>query len=82
MTMGLVRVQRITPILGPGEDLDTINRRSIELFLDELRKLAANGKTRLGLWEWTQQSILTATSKSIYGPQNPFRDPETQKAWR
>ncbi|KAI0902868.1 hypothetical protein F4823DRAFT_361451 [Ustulina deusta] len=82
MTMGLVRVQRITPILGPGEDLDTINRRSIELFLDELRKLAAHGKTRLGLWEWTQESVLTATSESIYGPQNPFRDPETQKAWR
>ncbi|KAI0098510.1 cytochrome P450 [Nemania sp. FL0031] len=75
-------VRRMTSVLGPGEDLDAISRRSIELFLDDLKTLATNGKTTTGFWEWIRRSIIKATSESIYGPQNPLRDPRVEDAWR
>lgn len=74
-------IRRITPLLGPGEDLDAINRRSVELFLDDIAKFNPKGD-RVGLWEWTRSSITKATAESIYGPQNPLRDPKVEAAWR
>ncbi|KAJ8124727.1 hypothetical protein O1611_g8912 [Lasiodiplodia mahajangana] len=54
-------------VLGPGEDLDAINRRSIELFLDDLKTLAISGNTRNPLrdpktkdaWKLFEESFLT-----------------------
>ncbi|KAI0184116.1 cytochrome P450 [Xylaria flabelliformis] len=74
-------IRRITPILGPGKDLDAINRRSVELFLDDLTKFNPKGD-RVGFWEWTRASIIKATAESIYGPQNPLRDPKVGEAWK
>ncbi|KAI0154569.1 hypothetical protein GGR57DRAFT_512069 [Xylariaceae sp. FL1272] len=74
-------IRHITPLLGPGEDLDAINRRSVELFLDDLTKFNPKGD-RVGLWEWTRASITKATSESIYGPRNPLRDHKVEEAWR
>ncbi|KAI1358214.1 cytochrome P450 [Xylaria arbuscula] len=74
-------IRRITPILGPGEDLDAINRRSVELFLDDLTKFNPKGD-RVGFWEWTRASIIKATAESIYGPRNPLRDPKVGEAWK
>ncbi|KAI1322985.1 hypothetical protein F5Y16DRAFT_403955 [Xylariaceae sp. FL0255] len=75
-------VRRVTPVLAPGKDLDSINRRSIEIFAENLKALAADGKTQVDFWKWTRQLIVDATSESIYGPQNPFRDPQIKEAWK
>ncbi|KAI0388374.1 cytochrome P450 [Xylariaceae sp. FL0594] len=75
-------VRRMATVLGPGEDLDAINRRSIELFVDDLRTLSDSDSRRYGLWDWVRESIVKATSESIYGPQNPLRDPKIKEAWK
>ncbi|KAK6062830.1 25-hydroxycholesterol 7-alpha-hydroxylase 1 [Seiridium cupressi] len=72
----------ITPVMGPGEDLDAINRRSVEVFADEVQTLKAQGTVRLGLSQWSRQTIVTATTEAIWGPQNPYRDPVIAKAWK
>ncbi|KAK9425268.1 putative Cytochrome P450 [Seiridium unicorne] len=72
----------ITPVMGPGEDLDAINRRSVEVFADEMQTLKAQGIVRLGLSQWSRQTIVTATTESVWGPQNPYRDPVIAKAWK
>ncbi|KAI6351420.1 hypothetical protein MCOR25_009939 [Pyricularia grisea] len=33
------------------------------------------------LFEWVRHEILIATTESVYGPNNPFRDPSMEKAW-
>ncbi|KAM0810028.1 putative Cytochrome P450 [Seiridium cardinale] len=72
----------ITPVMGPGEDLDAINRRSVDVFADEMRTLKAQGTVRLGLSQWSRQTIVTATTEAVWGPQNPYRDPLIAKAWK
>ncbi|KAK9778547.1 putative Cytochrome P450 [Seiridium cardinale] len=72
----------ITPVMGPGEDLDAINKRSVEVFADEMRTLKAQGTVRLGLSQWSRQTIVTATTEAVWGPQNPYRDPLIAESWK
>jgi cytochrome P450 len=76
----------IMPAMAPGPDLDAINRRSIEVYaeeMDRLRVQATGGKgVRVGLWEWTRRIMVSSTSEAVWGPQNPFRDPVVADAWK
>ena len=75
----------IMPAMSPGKDLDAINRRSVEVFAGELEKLKRNangGPTEIGLSRWSRDSMVTATTEAVWGPQNPFRDPSVAEAWR
>jgi hypothetical protein len=75
--------QFILPAMGPGKYLDDINRRAIEVLVDEMGSLDGNKvDERLCLSQWTRQVMVTATSEAIWGPKNPFRDPIVAKAWR
>ncbi|KAI1758898.1 hypothetical protein GGR53DRAFT_192931 [Hypoxylon sp. FL1150] len=41
----------IMPALGPAEDLNSIDKRSVEVFSADLEKLRARGVTQVGLWK-------------------------------
>ncbi|KAI0149561.1 cytochrome P450 [Xylariaceae sp. FL1272] len=75
-------VRRMTQILGPGAALDTISKRTVELFVEDLQSLLTMENKEIGFWEWTRQLIINATSESIYGPQNPLREPKVREAWK
>lgn len=61
--------------LAPGPDLDNMNRvmiQNIAAALDHLT--AAGGKhAKIGLAKWLRSSVTAATTNSVYGPQNPFK---------
>ncbi|KAF3766213.1 cytochrome P450 [Cryphonectria parasitica EP155] len=62
--------------LRPGSQLDDMNRcmiREIGEFIDVLEP--AKGQTMdIGLYSWLRDVITSATTRSVYGPMNPYDD--------
>ncbi|TAQ91216.1 hypothetical protein B7494_g441 [Chlorociboria aeruginascens] len=69
------------PALSPGPGLDAINGAAIRHVSASLIKLRGNGPTTVELFSWVRREMFMATTESIYGPKNPFRDPALEKAW-
>ena len=69
--------------LKPGTALDSMNRLMIQSVAASLDSLAAkDGKSiKISLSSWLRDSITTATTDSVYGPQNPFRAREVVDAF-
>ena len=68
--------------LSPSKEFDELNHqmlRNVVAFLREL-KTTEEQPTRIGLSTWLRRSVTTATTTSIYGPLNPFRDEEVVDA--
>lgn len=72
----------IMSAMGPGKDLDAINRRAIEVFSNDMEVLRADGTVKVGLWEWSRQTMVTSTTEAVWGPKNPYRDAAVAEAWR
>lgn len=81
---GMVKV--IHETLLPGANLDSLNRRSVQLVTASMDSLASGleGKeyATLNMYHWIGQQVLMATTESIYGPQNPFRDDGAVQAFQ
>lgn len=69
--------------LAPGPGLNWMNRVMIREVLDSLNELPSDSKqkTPLSLGKWLRQTITRVTSRSVYGPQNPFEDKEVVDAF-
>jgi len=68
--------------LAPGADLDAMNRvmfQNIAASIDELRTTKRMAKK--GLAQWLRNTITIATTNSVYGPQNPYKDQSVQDAF-
>ncbi|ROV92756.1 hypothetical protein VMCG_09085 [Cytospora schulzeri] len=74
-------VPSLHPALSPGPGLDAINNAAIQYFADSLEQLSGNGPTTVELFSWVRRQLFMATTESIYGPQNPFRNPALEEAW-
>ncbi|KAK2596476.1 hypothetical protein N8I77_013364 [Diaporthe amygdali] len=72
----------IMSAMGPGKDLDSINRASVEIFAKDMDKLRANGTTKTGLWEWAREIMVKSTTEAVWGPENPYRDTAVAEAWK
>ena len=69
--------------LAPGPGLDAMNRVMIHNITRSLNLLKPH-KCRLmevNLGEWSRHEITMATTNSVYGKFNPFKDPEVEKAF-
>ena len=55
----------ITPVMGPGEDLNAINRKSIDVFSADMEKLRAQGTVKVGLWQWSRRIMVESTTETI-----------------
>ncbi|KAI1633567.1 cytochrome P450 [Biscogniauxia mediterranea] len=62
--------------LKPGSDLDDMNRVMIQEIAKSLDLLQpAKGESRkIGMYTWLRDAITTATTRSVYGPMNPYDD--------
>lgn len=68
--------------MGPGKELDSINRRSIEVFAQNMDELRAKGTAiRTGLLKWARDIMIKSTTEAVWGPQNPYRDSAVAEAW-
>ncbi|KAI9682768.1 MAG: hypothetical protein M1822_006258 [Bathelium mastoideum] len=73
----------IHPAVTPGANLDEMNRLSIQKVSNSLDSLALETCQRIKLYQWVQENIGLATSEAVYGPGNPFRNPEILASfWR
>ncbi|KAI0116514.1 cytochrome P450 [Nemania sp. FL0031] len=69
--------------LKPGADLDDMNRSMIQevvKLFNQLQSNKAESKT-LHMYAWLRDAITTATTRSVYGPMNPYDDPEIVDAF-
>ena len=62
--------------LAPGQGLDQMNRTMIQNISASLDGLIPCGekKKNMGLAKWLRSTITAATTNSVYGPKNPFKD--------
>lgn len=69
--------------LKPGPLLDDMNRAMIEEIAKSLDLLEpARGESRkIGMYSWLRNAITTATTRSVYGPLNPYDDKEVADAF-
>lgn len=75
--------QYIMSAMGPGKDLDSINRKSVEIFSEDMDRLRAKGAPiRTGLWEWARGIMVKSTTEAVWGPENPYRDAAVAQAWK
>ena len=70
--------------LKPGAGLDDMNRlmiQSIEASLENNLTSEASQTVRLQLAGWLRESVTAATTNSVYGPQNPFKEKDVVNAF-
>lgn len=62
--------------LKPGGDLDSMNRHMIQEIAKSLDLLQPPGKEtrKIGMYTWLRDAITIATTRSVYGPMNPYED--------
>ncbi|KAI4594966.1 hypothetical protein KJ359_007489 [Pestalotiopsis sp. 9143b] len=62
--------------LKPGGDLDSMNRHMIREIANSLDILQPPGKEtrKIGMYTWLRDAITMATTRSVYGPMNPYED--------
>ena len=73
-------LKAIHTTVGSGsEGLEHMSRIAIRNVCTSLDSLAIDtGPVRLNLAFWLRHEITLATSEAIYGPANPFRDPNVE----
>ena len=73
----------LQPSLAPGPALDAMNRVMIQNVAASMEKLnSMNGKSfRIELSKWLRYEVTMATTNSVYGPMNPFKDPKVENAF-
>jgi len=62
--------------LSPGPHIDEMNRemiRCIDASLEDIKPHNGQSVT-IKLASWLRETITVATTNSVYGPQNPFKD--------
>lgn len=74
------------PVLAPGQDLDSISRASVEVLAASMDKMETQcalpgAVNEFDLWHWVRQEVLFATTEAVYGPGNPFRNPDNEDAY-
>jgi hypothetical protein len=69
--------------LLPGSDLDNMNRSMIQEIAKSLDLLQPSGKEsrKIGMYSWLRDTITLATTRSVYGPMNPYEDKTVANAF-
>ncbi|KAI1446988.1 putative cytochrome P450 [Annulohypoxylon stygium] len=82
LSMETYAAMRAALHLGPA--LDDMNRAmlvEVSKALDLLQPAAGETCKRIGLHTWLQDKLTLATTRAVYGPQNPFDDKQVADAF-
>jgi hypothetical protein len=71
----------IHPVISLGASLDSMNRAAIHKSAKSLEALATESPKAVKLFDWIRHEISLATTESVYGPKNPFKDPAIEAAF-
>ena len=74
LSMDTYALMRAALLSGPG--LDEMNRIMVQNVAASLDSLSscAHQPVKIKLAKWLREIITAATTNSVYGPQNPFKD--------
>ncbi|KAH7304032.1 cytochrome P450 [Stachybotrys elegans] len=78
--MGVHRANHVS--LTPGSNLDALNigaMRTIGSMMD--KESSSEAPVRTSMNQWVYRVIMMAITDAVYGPGNPFRDPEVVETW-
>ena len=69
--------------LAPGTALDAMNRVMIQNVAASLERLRSQGDTplKIGFLSWLRHEVTMATTNSVYGPMNPFKNPKVEEGF-
>jgi len=71
----------IQPSLAHGMQLDAMNRTMLGLVAQSFNRPREEAPTTVKLFDWVQHQITLATTGSVYGPSNPYKDPKLEAAF-
>lgn len=71
----------IAPGASPGQGLDSLSSQAVKHFAAAFDRRAAGGPSTVKLYEWLRHELFASTMEATYGPHNPFRDAQNEKAW-
>lgn len=71
----------IHPAVSPGRNLDALNRMMLGLVASQFDEQAKHQKQNVTFYEWVRRQITLATTNSVYGPGNPYRDTAIEQAF-
>ncbi len=71
----------VHPSLSAGPALDAMNKKVVRLLEHSLSELATKGPTTVRMYSWIRETVMVATTDSVFGPRNPFREPVNIAAW-
>ena len=66
-------------LLGPA--LDTMNQKMISGLCSSVDALSSNEESPLDLHAWCRRSITAASTRAVWGPQNPYESEDLQSAF-
>ncbi|CAN8102048.1 unnamed protein product [Discula destructiva] len=73
------------PTLSPGDKLDALNRKTLQIIATSLGDFAikhtSHPSAKVSMYAWISEHIMAATTEGVYGPNNPFQDPEVRNIW-
>ncbi|TGO41786.1 hypothetical protein BHYA_0016g00240 [Botrytis hyacinthi] len=75
---GLKATQQVISPLGGADDMIRVAAENIQAHFDDLANEAGDINRNTDLWAWVQHEITVATTESVYGPENPYRDSKVE----
>lgn len=68
--------------MTPGRAINQMIHIAGQRTVTALDRLNDNLSTaQIDLWQWVRHEIMMITTESVYGPLNPYRDPEVEHAF-
>ncbi|ORY01725.1 cytochrome P450 [Clohesyomyces aquaticus] len=67
--------------LSAGGGLDFMNRTMIKVLSNQITTGRFQGGLKVKLFQWTRHEITLATTNTVYGPLNPFKDERAEKTF-
>ncbi|KAL8929676.1 MAG: hypothetical protein Q9172_000355 [Xanthocarpia lactea] len=74
-------VSNVHATLRPGEQLTATTRTALELLAPTLRDLGQDITAPVDLQQWIAGVLMTSVAGSVFGPQNPYHDPEVARSF-
>lgn len=68
--------------LAPGPNLDDLNTKAVHILHTSLDKISkSQGPVTVEMFQWASLEIMMATTTSVYGARNPFRNSAVRTAY-
>lgn len=62
--------------LMPSQGLDQMSLGAAQKFAASVDVLTKNGTVEIELWKWINHELVASITDGVYGPKNPYRNPD------